>query len=88
MREILKQSQYTPHSLAIQVALIYAGTKGFLDEVPLNKLHAFKEELIVSLKNNDECHFCIELNDKKVLTNKLEEDLAVILEKITKNYVG
>ena len=41
--EILKQGQYVPMSLAQQVSIIYLGTKGALDEVPLDKMLAFEK---------------------------------------------
>jgi len=43
MVEILKQGQYAPMSLAHQVAIIYVGGKGHLDEVPLAQVKPFEE---------------------------------------------
>ena len=43
MVEILKQGQYEPMSLAHQVAIIYVGGKGHLDEVPLAQVKPFEE---------------------------------------------
>ncbi len=43
MVEILKQGQYEPMSLAHQVAIIYVGGQGHLDELPLNQVKAFEE---------------------------------------------
>ncbi|MCG3177147.1 MAG: ATP synthase subunit alpha [Candidatus Omnitrophica bacterium] len=40
--EILKQGQYTPATLAQEVSIIYLGTKGALDEVPLERVQAFE----------------------------------------------
>lgn len=41
--EILKQPQYTPMSLGEQVTIFYAVTKGYLDEVPTEKVLAYEE---------------------------------------------
>ena len=41
--EILKQPQYTPMSLGTQVTILYAVTKGYLDEVPVEKVLAYEE---------------------------------------------
>jgi len=38
LTELLKQPQYQPLSLSDQVALIYAGTKGYLDAVPVDRV--------------------------------------------------
>ena len=41
--EILKQGQYTPMTLAQEVSILYLGTKGVLDEVPLEKVQEFEK---------------------------------------------
>src|SRR6188472_1834861 len=43
--EILKQGQYSPLSVAQQVAIIFAGTNGYLDGVALSDVHAFESEM-------------------------------------------
>lgn len=42
MTELLKQPQYQPVSLANQVMILYAGTNGYLDDVPIEKIRAFE----------------------------------------------
>ncbi len=44
MVEILKQDKLKPFSLAKQVIIIYIGTKGFLDDIPLNLVKTFENE--------------------------------------------
>lgn len=48
-QEILKQAQYAPVSVANQVAIIYASTKGLMDLVPVNKARAFEKEFYLLL---------------------------------------
>lgn len=43
--EILKQPQYKPLSMEKQVTILYAGTKGHLDTLPVNTLAAYEDEL-------------------------------------------
>jgi len=43
MVEILKQDQYQPMSLAHQVAIIYVGGQGYLDELPVGQVKPFEE---------------------------------------------
>jgi F-type H+-transporting ATPase subunit alpha len=43
--EILKQPQYQPVAVEKQVAIIYAATKGYLDEVPVEDVRRYEEEL-------------------------------------------
>ncbi len=45
MVELLKQPKNAPHTLAEEVMIIYAGTKGFLDTVPLNLIKTYETEL-------------------------------------------
>ena len=45
MVEILKQGQYSPVPVEKQVLIIYAGTNGFLDDLPVDQCRAFEAEL-------------------------------------------
>ncbi|PJF24166.1 MAG: F0F1 ATP synthase subunit alpha, partial [Phototrophicales bacterium] len=42
LTELLKQPQYQPLPLTDQVALLYAGTRGYLDDVPLDRIREFQ----------------------------------------------
>jgi F-type H+/Na+-transporting ATPase subunit alpha len=44
--ELLKQGQYKPMPVADQVLSIYAGTNGYLDDVPVNKVRQFEDDLL------------------------------------------
>ena len=46
MVELLKQDQYRPMSVENQIISIFAGTNGFLDDVPVAKVRLFEEELL------------------------------------------
>ncbi|MBC7972280.1 MAG: F0F1 ATP synthase subunit alpha [Verrucomicrobia bacterium] len=52
LREILKQPQYSPLSVAEQVASIYSGINGYLDDVPVDKVVAFLKGLREHLKSS------------------------------------
>jgi F-type H+-transporting ATPase subunit alpha len=49
--EVLKQDQYEPMSLADQVAIIYAATNGFLDDLPLERVKPFERALYPFLRD-------------------------------------
>merc|ERR1711998_467415 len=49
LTELLKQGQYVPLTFEEQVCLIYAGTRGYLDKIPVNKVTAYQEDLHKSL---------------------------------------
>ncbi|HZV05923.1 MAG TPA: F0F1 ATP synthase subunit alpha [Gemmataceae bacterium] len=46
MVEILKQPQFKPMNVVDQVMIIYAGTKGFLDKVPIKDVRAWEEQFL------------------------------------------
>jgi F-type H+-transporting ATPase subunit alpha len=50
-QEILKQPQYSPVSVANQVAIIYASTKGLMDKVPVEKTKTFEKEFYTLLES-------------------------------------
>jgi F-type H+-transporting ATPase subunit alpha len=46
LQEILKQSQYEPMSLESQVMVIFAGTQGFADKVPLDRMRSWETNML------------------------------------------
>ncbi|MBD5786291.1 F0F1 ATP synthase subunit alpha [Cellulosimicrobium terreum] len=52
LMELLKQGQYSPYPVEDQVASIWAGTKGRLDDVPVEDVRRFESELLDHLRRN------------------------------------
>jgi len=52
LTELMKQQQYSPLTNAEIVCVIYAGTEGFLDKIPVNKVGAFEKGLLNHLRHN------------------------------------
>ncbi len=50
LTELLKQPQFSPMPVEEQVISIYAGVRGYLDKIPVNKVGAFEQGLMRSLK--------------------------------------
>jgi len=50
MVELLKQAQYVPMTVIDQVISIFAGSKGFMDDVPVNQVGAFEKGLLAHMK--------------------------------------
>jgi F-type H+-transporting ATPase subunit alpha len=71
LQELLKQSQNSPLQLFEQVAVIYAGINGYLDEVPVEKIVAFALGLREYLKNSKPKYVEI-VQGKKVLDDEAE----------------
>jgi len=52
LEELLKQGQFAPMPVEEQVMAIYAGTKGFLDDLPIEKVRPFAEKLLAFLRSS------------------------------------
>ena len=86
LREILKQPQNSPLSVAEQVALIYTGINGFLDDLDLNDVKKYCASLLLSLTNNKQ--YINEVEKSGEFTEKAEEALKEIITGTTKNFVA
>jgi F-type H+-transporting ATPase subunit alpha len=73
LMELLKQPQYTPFPIEDQVASIWAGTKGRLDDVPIEDVRRFESELLDFLRRHTEVLTTI------ATTGKLEDDTEAAL---------
>ena len=74
--EILKQAQNDPFKVEDQVAIIYAGSKNLLKDVPVDKIKEFESEYIQVLNNK---HGKIL---KEIKQGKLTDEVINILEKL------
>ena len=52
LTELLKQPQFKPLSVAEQVISVFAGTRGYLDGIPVDKIGAFEAQLLSDIKAN------------------------------------
>lgn len=52
LQELLKQPQYSPLSVGDQVAILYAGINGYLDDIPVEKVSAYTQSLREYLKSS------------------------------------
>jgi F-type H+-transporting ATPase subunit alpha len=82
MVEILKQGQYQPLPVERQVAIIYAGTNGYLDDIPATEVRAFEDGLYAYL-DAEYADLMHELRAKLDLNESVEASLkkAVIAYK-------
>ncbi len=51
LTELLKQAQFSPLKMEEQVVVIWAGTNGFLDQLPLNRIKAFEDGLLSNFRS-------------------------------------
>jgi F-type H+-transporting ATPase subunit alpha len=76
MVELLKQPQFEPMDVALQVATIYAGTKGYMDSLPVESVREFEAAMGEHLKNRKG-----EILSAIVSTGKLEKSTEEALGK-------
>mgnify|MGYP000574582087 CR=1 FL=1 len=80
LMELLKQPQYTPYPVEEQVASIWAGTKGKLDDVPVADVKRFEAEMLDHLRRKTQVF------DTIVSTGKLESDTEDELAKAVEDF--
>jgi F-type H+-transporting ATPase subunit alpha len=79
LQEILKQPQYAPYQLDEEVILLFAGTNGFVDAIPLDRVKAWKEEVIRYL-NSSYPEISRDILEKKQITSDNEAKLRDALK--------
>ena len=82
--ELLKQDQYLPFSVERQVISIYAGTKGYLDEIPVNLVREFESKLLEHIETSHS-DIIKTIQDTKGLPD--EDKLKSILETFVKDFI-
>ncbi len=78
-QEILKQPQYEPLSMAAQVEVFWALNKGFLDDVPVEKVMAFEQAFHAFMSSNKP-DLAAKIEQEKILSPELEALLAAALK--------
>ncbi|MBE9179253.1 F0F1 ATP synthase subunit alpha [Oculatella sp. LEGE 06141] len=87
LREILKQPQYSPLPVADQVALIYCGINGYLDDIPVDKVTTFNKGLREYLHNSKPKFGEIVKGEKK-LTDEAEKILKDAIAEHKKTFLA
>lgn len=86
MVAVLKQDQYEPLPVEKQVALIYAGTSGALDAVPIGRIGDFEKGLYEFL-DQKRPEILSEIRDKKVMDDTLQKKLDAAIKEFLAEFV-
>ena len=83
--ELLKQGQYVPMAVEKQVVSIFAGTNGFIDEIPLEHVQRYERELfeMMDLKHAD---LLLTIAEKKDLSEDTTNKLKTLLKEFTDSF--
>ena len=83
--EVMKQLQYSPVSIEDQVVTIYAATKGYMDELPLEAVKRYESEMLEFIKVTHPA--IIEgLSVHKSLTDEVTSELDSALDGFTERF--
>jgi len=85
--ELLKQGQYVPMAIERQIVIIFAGTKGYVDHLPLDTLARYESELFsfIEAKHADVLE---DITTKKQLTDELADKLDKAMKQFNDNFVA
>ena len=84
--EILKQGLNQPMLVENQIAIIYCGTKGLLNDIPLDKVKEFEMEFLNYMRKENEN--ILNLIKDGALTEEVVESLEKTCNQIKKNYIS
>ncbi|KAI9485398.1 MAG: ATP synthase subunit alpha [Benjaminiella poitrasii] len=85
LTELLKQPQYTPLSIQIQIPIIFAGVNGYLDKIPVNRVVEWEKDFIGHI-NSQHSAMLEEIRTKGVLSKELETKLRDVCENHAKGF--
>ena len=85
--EILKQGQYSPLPVAQQVVIIYAGTNGFLDPVPVASVGKYQAALATFMETKRP-GILQAIAEKKTLDEALKAEMNTTLTEFGKTFAG
>ncbi len=85
--EILKQGQYEPLPLEKQIVIIFAGTKGHLDDLPVEKCRKFEAELYKYIDNGHP-GLWEEIRTKKALDDALTAKVTSVIKEFKARFVA
>ncbi|KAL1934321.1 hypothetical protein VTP01DRAFT_6503 [Rhizomucor pusillus] len=86
LTELLKQPQYTPLAIEVQVPIVFAGVNGFLDKLPVNKVVEWEKDFISHIQSEHK-PVLEEIRAKGVLSKELEAKLREVCENHVKSFL-
>lgn len=86
LQEILKQPQYVPQNLEQEVVAIFAGTRGYADEVPVDQVQNWEADL---LRHVESSHGGLlrEIGEKKAISPEMEASLEEVILNFNRGWV-
>ncbi len=86
LTELLKQAQFSPLKMEEQVAVIFAGTRGYLDKLPVSAVGKFEVGLLAALRS--EKTILAAVAAEKALSPDCEKKLVGLLDTFAKSFAA
>ncbi len=83
LMEMIKQPVHAPWPVACQIAMIYAGVHGYLDDIPVSRINAFERELFHEIESRY-AEYARLLHKDKELTEEIKQLLDTLLSECKK----
>ena len=85
LTQLLKQPQYTPFPIEEQVLSIYAGTNGYLDDLPVDQVNEYEAQMLNDARANA-TDILETIREQKKLDDDLKASMDKYLEKFTAQF--
>ncbi len=86
LTELLKQPQFSPLKVEEQVAVIFAGVNGFLDPIAVNRVGAFEQGLLATLRTDHKA-LLDEIRDKREVSDDIRKRLSTAITNFAKGFM-
>lgn len=83
--ELLKQPQYQPMSMEEQVISMFAATRGYIDDFPVDSVRKYEDEMLEFMKNA-KADVVSAIKDEGKISDETEGKLKAALEEFNKNF--
>jgi F-type H+-transporting ATPase subunit alpha len=87
LTELLKQKQYSPMPVELQVCVIFAGVNGYLDRIPVHQVTGYEERLISELESSGQ-GILDSIREKGEITQETEKELRALLDRFTQAFAA
>ena len=86
LTELLKQGQYSPLPVEEQVAAVFAGVRGYLDNIEVSQVGQFEEGLLADLRTNH-ANLLSTIREEGTLSEETEDALKTVIDAFRKTFV-
>jgi F-type H+-transporting ATPase subunit alpha len=83
--ELLKQDQYSPLQMEEEAAVLYAGVKGYLDQLAVSQVNDFEQSLLLLLRGAQN-KILESIRQEQKITDETEAKLKEVLTKLVNEY--